>query len=189
MHKTPNLAQLSTPRRAQARPGAHSGRIVVLGPGVSQPGPTVSQPARPCCRPRSRAPACLARAPAPLPPSALAAQRPCRLRASLLSSRAPYALSRAPRAPVRACCAQLPSPSVAIQFFFLYCDTISQPNPAASVTIQKLYRDTLPSQPAIQSYNTTPPRLQYKLVYCNRKFSSPAFSIAIQCNPCNTIFP
>ena len=42
---------------------------------------------------------------------------------------------------------------------------------------------------AIQFCNTTPPSLQYKLVYCNTKFSSPVFSIAIQCNPCNTIFP
>ena len=92
---------------------------------------------------------------------------------------------RSQRPPARACCAQLPSPSVQ----FLYCDTISQLNPAASVTIQKLYRDTLPSQPVIQSCNTSPPSLQYKLVYWNPQFSSPAFSIAIQYNPCNTISP
>ena len=79
MHKTPHLAQLSTPRRAQARPGAHSGRIVALGPAVSWPGQAVSQ-----------APGCRVAAPARAPcavPSAYAL--PC--------LRLPRAPSRAPR--------------------------------------------------------------------------------------------
>ena len=83
VHKTRNLVQLSTPRRAQARPGGHSGHIMVLGPAVSRPGPDVSQPAWSCRRPRTPAPQLLrpsayASAPActPRAPSALA-HRPC----------------------------------------------------------------------------------------------------------------
>ena len=69
VHKTPNLAQLGTPRCTQGRPGAHNGRIVALGPAVSWPRPAVwKAPGR---RVAARARAPVAR-PAPAPCRGLA---------------------------------------------------------------------------------------------------------------------
>ena len=83
MHKTPHQTQLSTPKRAQARPGAHSGHIVALGPAVSQPGPAVSQGPTVVSQPHAARPA----APA----------HPLRsVRASQACCRAPRACYRSP---------------------------------------------------------------------------------------------
>ena len=243
MHKTPHQAQLSTPRRAQAcpgahrhaqartgtprraqaRPGAHSGRIVALGPAVSQPGPAVSQapaavsqaPAavsQPhAARPRSPSSACsfaalrarlahLCPRPALPRPACRRPERPAPHASAACACCAPvHAHARAPtalRAPApcvpSACCAQQPSPSVAIQYFCIVIHFFFQPYPTAPVTIQKLYRDTLPSQPVSLQYDWT--LLQYKPTNFNTLPIATHFTLRLQYNSthlslsCNTIF-
>ena len=90
----------------------------------------------------------------------------------------------------RACCAA-PCRGLAGRVAALCTDRVQQPCCLSQDTKFCIVTHCfLPSQlPAIQFCNTTSPSLQYKLVYCNTKISRPAFSIAIQCNPCNKIFP
>ena len=101
MHQNPNLAQLSTPRRAQARPGAHSGRIVALGPAVSQL--QYRSPLRAPRLPSSPAARSACRTPAPRAPRDCTPVPPVRARLLLPAApRAmPHASARAPCRPAR----------------------------------------------------------------------------------------
>ena len=85
VHKNPNWPSWAHPGSTQARPGAHSGRIVALGPVVSWPGPAVSQ-----------APSCRVASPARAPLRCVASHAmsraypvPCLPRAPRLSYRGP----------------------------------------------------------------------------------------------------
>ena len=69
--------------------------------------------------------------------------------------------------------AQLPSPSVAIQYFCIAIQFVS-----LTQLPQSRYKNCIVTH-CLPSLQYNPPSLQYKLVYCNIKFSSPAFSIAI----------
>ena len=69
------------------------------------------------------------------------------------------------------CRAQRPAPAPLVTIQFCIAIQFLLPNPAASVTIQKLYRDTLPSQPSSL--------LQYKPPYCNTKPSHCTPKVAI----------
>ena len=114
-----------------------------------------AHPARPCSAPCAsvHAPACASL-------RAHAVSRPCACCAPVPRTRNPCLAPSAPvRAPAAPSCLVLQS-----QYnFFLYYNTISQPNTAASVTTQKLYRDTI-SQPHQTSYCNTISATQ---LYCN----------------------
>ena len=176
------------------------GRVVAEPPSriAAQGCRVAAQPARPCTPAHLLVPptAAFPRAPAPrtlapVPPSAPAPMphaRPCARRPALPSARRPASpppCAPTPERPSAHACARLLRPAcriVALQ------RAVSQYSPCLRPLLSQ-YNFGIAIQfscspLAIQSCNTTPPSLQYKLVYCNTKFSSlhPA-------SYCNTVQP
>ena len=127
-----------------------------------------NRPSAPSAQPKASPRAWAAR-PAPRPRACRvrAARLACRCRLPRVHARLPPSLPRALHArllrPARACClAQLPSPSVAIQFF-LYCDTVFLLQP--SQPQYKFYCNTLPSSSVLQYTKPSKP------ISCNTIFS------------------
>ena len=169
MHKTPKLAQLGTPRRAQARPGART-----LGRILGRPGRVVAEApcriaAQAAVSPRSCALPCASCRACRRPPwpyrertgccivgVCCARTWPCRslgrntaLPSALLLVTIHHGVLR-----YSPCCQPF---LVTIQA--VYCDTTAFPQ-LLSVTIHLVYCNTQPT-------HISPANLQYTLVYCN----------------------
>ena len=126
--------------------GAHSGRIVALGPGRVAACMAVLPPARPCS---------LAPAPHHLParPARLAARisAPCR-RSSCCIAIQPCPIPLLPCHNTPECIAIHSAPVIKplLQYSELYYDTVLAP---IKLRLAQLYRNTIASQPSLLQYN------------------------------------
>ena len=135
MHKTPKLAQLGTPRRAQARPGAHRHAQARARLAVSWAGPAVSWPGPQVVSQRSERSARSFRLPAARPPARVrrASPRAC-LRQCACRPTRPSAHACAPQHPrlrlLRAQCAPAPTACAPPGHIVAWLGTVSQYSPA-----------------------------------------------------------